>query len=246
MADSDTVRFGLAAVLDRLAGLETRHRDRSFEALRSALVAGEPDAWRLLVEKYSRFVYSVALRLLAGSDQPEEAAASIYARVFERLAARDFCLLRSFQGGCRFSTYLYRMVQSERKEYFRAERADAGRRLEELPSEPPAAPSSVAPVLRPELVREAVATALKRLASPERMLLLCRFRDGLKLREIAELFGLGDSSAADRAIRSALARLDLLHELNRRHRLGEAEYATLERALREQLFGFDQVGKGGS
>lgn len=244
MADSNASRCGLGAVLDRLAGLETRHRDRSFEALRSALFAGDRDAWKHLVEKYSRFVYTVALQLLAGAPQREEVATSVYARVFERLAARDFRLLRGFGGRCRFTTYLYRMVQSERREHFRAERADAGDRLDARRSEPLAATSAPAPVLRPDLVREAVRGALERLTPPERMLLLCRFRDGLKLREIAELFGFKNSSAADRAVRAALARLDLLRELYRTHRLGEAEYATLERALREQLFGRDQAGEG--
>jgi RNA polymerase sigma-70 factor (ECF subfamily) len=245
VVDSNVSRSGLPAVLDRLAGLETRHRDRSLEALRTALLGGDRDAWRLIVEKYSRFVYTVALRLLAGTPQPEEAAASIYARIFERLESKDFRLLRNFRGGCRFTSYLYRMVQSERKEYLRTKRAYADRRVEEWTSEPPAVSSAPDTVLRPDLVREAVAGALDRLAPPERILLLCRFRDGLKLREIAELFGFKDSSAADRAVRSALARLDLLKELNRKHRLGEAEYAVLERALHEQLFGFEQPGEGG-
>jgi len=78
VANPDTSRFGLPTVLDRLAGLERRHRDRAFETLRTALLGGDRDAWSLIVEKYSRFVYTVALQLLSGAPQPEEAAASIY------------------------------------------------------------------------------------------------------------------------------------------------------------------------
>jgi RNA polymerase sigma factor (sigma-70 family) len=247
VAESDAARSGLAAVLDRLAGLEARQRDCSFETLRSAVLAGERDAWKRFVEKYSRFAYTVALQLLSGAPDREEAAASIYARVFERLASRDFRLLRNFEGRCRFTTYLYRVVQSERKEHLRASRADpAAEPLEPRAAGPPARDVSPEPVLRPEIVREAVRRALAGLGPRERTLLLCRFRDGLKLREIAELFGFKDTNVAARALNAALARLDLLKALDAEHRLGEAEHAALARALRDEFFRLEQPAGGGA
>ena len=57
------------------------------ESLRTALNEGEAGVWERFVEKYSRFVYTVALRLLSGVPNAQEVAAAVYSRTFGRLAA---------------------------------------------------------------------------------------------------------------------------------------------------------------
>lgn len=242
MADSRATGNPLAAVLDRLAELETRQQERSFDELRSAVLAASEGAWEAFVEKYSKFAYSVALRMLAGvrdRQEREEAAAAIYARTFERLADGDFRILRGFGGRCRFTTYLFRIVQSEKKEFFRKVRS-----VREDPApddaEAVADPSRRAePLLRPEHVEALVREAVERLDPEQKLLLVCRFRDGLKLREIATMFGLKDTNAAARATYAAVRNLEPIRASGAARGFGEAEFAAIEHTLRAELFGPD-------
>lgn len=205
------------------------------------MLAGEKDAWRCLVEKYSRFVYTVALRLLGGVADREEAAAAVYARVFERLAARDFRLLRSFEGRCRFTTYLYRVVQTERGEALAGARAGWGSwEPNEEEQDPAAAPPM--PVLRPEMLRDAVRQALGALVPRDRLLLQQRYRDGLKLHELARIHGYKDVNTAARALYAAVDGLRLLKTVREECRLGEEEVALLASALREELVELEATG----
>ena len=244
MAASDARRSGLAAMLDRLADLETRQQDLDFDALREKVLAGDTDGWTRFVEKYSRFVYTVTLRLLSGLPDREEAAAVIYTRTFERLTARNHRLLREFGGRCRFTTYLYRIVQSERKEHFKKARLQESEALDERVGDPVDPQEAPAPALQPERLAEAVRRALAGLAPRQRVLLLCRFRDGLKLREIADFFGLADTNAAAREVYAALEHLEPLKTLDDRERLGAAEREELRRALRDQLFRLRGASRG--
>ncbi len=235
VAGASTSYGGLGAVLESLAALETRHRDRSFDDFRWAILAGQPEAWKAFVEKYSRFVYAVALQLLAKTADREEAAASVYARVFERLAAGGFRLVREFQNRCLFTTYLYRIVQSERKEYFARQARRTQPVLDETAAAGRAASSPPGPVLRPDALRRAAREAVDHLDAEERLVLLLRFREGLKLREIASVLGHRDVGAAARALYRALGRLELLKELRERYRLGWADIALLGEALGREL-----------
>lgn len=232
MAGQETSGGWIGETLERLAGLESRHRALGFEELREGVLSGRAGAWRRFVERYSRFVYSVALKMLAGVPERDEAAAQIYARVFERLAARSFALLRGFRGTCRFTTYLYRIVQTERRELF--ERRDRTRAEETVAiPEQPVAPGN--PVLAPAGIRELARRALEELQPEDRLVLLFRFRDGLKLREIAVAGGYRNLNQAAHALRRALGRMRLLRRLREERRMGEEDLQHLAAALRSEL-----------
>ena len=231
-----------------LAALERRHADRDFADLRAAVLAGDREAWVALVEKYSRFVWTVALRLLAGaSGELEEQVQETYRRVFERLRRDDFRLLRGFRGQCRFSTYLYRMVQTARSDVQRREIRDreraepvdfsdeCNRRLEAVLAErAPDTPSPDALPLRPDDVRWEVERMAATLAPRERILLRLRFRKGLKLRELAGALGYRDTNDAAYALRKALKRLVPGSQVGAARR-SDAERELLLEALREVL-----------
>ena len=115
--------------LEQLATLEDRHRSLSFDAIRVSVLAGDNDGWRIFVEKYSRFVYSVALRLLPGPiEGKEDLAQEIYCQVFSHLQRNDYQVLRRFESRCKFTTYLFRMVQTARSAALR----NAGRQVERM------------------------------------------------------------------------------------------------------------------
>ncbi len=223
----------MMALFDKLEGLETRYAGIPFETVRIAVLAGEPGAWRKFVEKYSRFVYTVALKLLGGVDEREDKAATVYTRVFERLQGADFRLLRQFQGKCRFNTYLYRMVQSERKELFRKISTESKYRADEDVEEQASAPFE--PVLQPNRIAELVREAIDRLEPEDRLMLLLRYHDGLKLREIAALQGESDINRTARTLYGSLEKLDLLRKWKERHNPGEEEIKLLHAALENEF-----------
>lgn len=64
--------------------------------------AGDPAAWRQLIEEQQNYVYSIAVSLLK---RPEDAA-DLTQEVFLRLCQ----VIGSFRGETRFTTWLYRLV----------------------------------------------------------------------------------------------------------------------------------------
>jgi RNA polymerase sigma-70 factor (ECF subfamily) len=64
--------------------------------------AGEPDSFRLLVERYRHQAYAIALRIVSSPEEAEEAAQNAFLRAWRALPR--------FRGECRFSTWLFRIV----------------------------------------------------------------------------------------------------------------------------------------
>jgi RNA polymerase sigma factor (sigma-70 family) len=213
-----------ALPFEALAALEDRHRSLTFAEARRAVLEDHDDGWRVFVEKYSRFVYTVALRLLTDPPQQrEERAQQIYCLVFERLQRDDYRILREFQGRCRFTTYLFRMVQTSRSSVLRhvrreRERIDYVDFTDEMNRGLLAAaaeedPDRDAPALSPEKLQRTVERLLSDLSPRERLLVRLRFQKGLKLRELAEVLGLRDTNAAAYALRKAVERFEPLTAL---------------------------------
>lgn len=204
--------------LEELISLEDRHRGLSFEEARHAVLTGEKDGWPIFVEKYSRFVYSVALRLLMGPEnERQDRAQEIYCSVFSRIQQNDYLVLRRFQSRCKFTTYLFRMVQTARSTLLRHEiressRTDcvdfsdeANRGIEAAMAER-ASIEQTPPCFSPAKLRAGINRVIEGLSSRERLLVKFRFQKGLKLREIAETLAYRDTNDAAYALRKALQR----------------------------------------
>jgi len=82
---------------------------------------------------------------------------------------------------------------------------------------------------------------VRRLEPADRLLLLHRFRDGLKLREIAAIGPYRDVNAVAHALGRALSRMDLLRRLREQARLGDGEIDALGNALRRELLEADEA-----
>lgn len=64
--------------------------------------AGEPDSFRILVERYRHQAFALALRIVRSPEDAEEAAQDAFLRAWRALPR--------FRGECRFSTWLFRIV----------------------------------------------------------------------------------------------------------------------------------------
>jgi RNA polymerase sigma factor (sigma-70 family) len=227
----------VSSLLRDLGALEARHRDVSLEDIRERLEADPPRGWRLFVEKYSRFVWSVALQLSRGLDDPEEFAAEIYRRVFVRLEKSDFALLRGFEGRCDFRTYLYRIVRTERFRLFRRRGVERGAQ-EVLEREAAAGdrPAPSAPPWSGPEARQAVRECLDELSEEDRQVLVLRFATGLKLRELVEPIGARDLNDAAYRLRRALSRCSALARAREGPGWNEDAFRAAASTLRETLF----------
>jgi RNA polymerase sigma factor (sigma-70 family) len=241
-----------------LRSLEHRHAGIEFDEIQRRILDGNPEGWRLFVERYSATVYAFALRLagkVAGLP-PEETAQSVYLEVFERLADDDSRLLREFRGDARIETYLFCIVRNEisrQKRESETHRRRAGPYLEDDSNEDtsrrrgslslPTFAESIG--LDPGRVAALVSGALARLQPRERLILRLRFREGLSYRGLAGLFGWKDTNASAYEVCKILRKLDLLEQCRRNFHWGEPEREVLRRCLRRWLEAGPQAGDVG-
>ncbi len=230
--------------LESLKDLESRHAEVDFDRIRHLLDRAPDRAWELLVEKYSRFVYSVALQLARGVEDPEELASEIYRRVFVRLEADDRALVRRFRGGCDFRTYLYRIIRTERFRLFRrrgVERRAAEVLGEEARATPPAGSSGPADGWSRGLGARAARRALRELSEDDRRILVYRFAGGLKLRELVDVLGARDVNDAAYRVRRALGRCRALERAREAPDWDEGAFREALDEFRTSLFADETV-----
>jgi RNA polymerase sigma factor (sigma-70 family) len=242
-------------MLKSLEGMETRHDGVAIGEVVDLLGSDAPRGWRLFVEKYSRFVYSVSLKFSGGLDDPEEFAAELYRRVFVRLEARDFALIRGFRGQCEFRTYLYRVIQTERFRLFRRRGVERGGKdiLERealLSVEAPKGDSldpgkSPLPDWNHGVGRKAAREALEALGEEDRRILTLRFAGGLKLRELAEVLGARDTNDAAYRLRKALGRCRALTTARSSPEWDESAFHGAADQFREALFAANGIQNAG-
>jgi RNA polymerase sigma-70 factor (ECF subfamily) len=161
---------------------------------------GEVEAFTVLVYRHQDRIYRLALRVV-GPDAAEDVAQQAFLKAWQGLA--------QFQGASAFGTWLYRMAVNLCLDHLRR----VGR-FRPLPLD------DVAPVVAgecdvAELVestleqnarREALAWALERLSSEDRLLLHLRVAEELSYEAIAELLGANAVTVGTRLYR-ARARL---------------------------------------
>jgi RNA polymerase sigma-70 factor (ECF subfamily) len=153
---------------------------------------GERDAFRALFETYKNKVFSVALRFSG-----EEAVAMDIAQdTFVKL----FSSIRDFRGDSSFDTWIYRLVVNSCLDYKRRTRRLiplAGDFLATLRS----SADSLNEILRSE-VSSNVRSAVDRLASDLRIVIVLRYTEALSYDQIAEVLGCSSGTVASRLNRA--------------------------------------------
>jgi RNA polymerase sigma-70 factor (ECF subfamily) len=167
------------------------------EAIRRVL-AGEPDAFRTLVERYQGRVYRMALRILRDEEAARDATQDALLKAYRALPR--------FQGRARFTTWLYRLAMNHCLDLRRRERPEPhlewteGGAAEAEASQTAAREGPVAPVaaLERKELRERVAAAVDRLGDAARETLLLREVEGLSYAEIADALGIPKGTVMSR------------------------------------------------
>jgi len=169
-------------------------------SLARACAAGDPAAWRALVDRYGRLVLLVARRTAEGrGNRPGPAEMDdLCAEVFLALVKDGAARLRAYDPRWALSTYVGMIARSATIDALRAGRLggrganrpsgdDAGPGGPEAVPAPGAGPAEAAS--RAESAR-AVESALASLAPRERLVVRLFYHGGFKYREIATMLGI--------------------------------------------------------
>ena len=79
-----------------------RCMEESDDSIRRAVLAGDRDAYRFLVERYSQVVFRVAYRITGNDSDAEEAVQEAFVRAYQNLAR--------FEGRSSMATWIYRIA----------------------------------------------------------------------------------------------------------------------------------------
>jgi RNA polymerase sigma-70 factor (ECF subfamily) len=161
-------------------------------------LGGDTAAFRTLVERYQRVLFTVAVRMLGDADQATDAAQDTFVRAYRKL--------QSFDQGHKFFSWLYRILVNECLNVRRSRRG-----LEPLDPGMAAGDNPHQAAEQAEL-RTSVRSALKRLSPAYREVVVLRHYAGLSYVEIAEALGVPEKTVKSR-LYSARQRLgeDLLN-----------------------------------
>ena len=155
----------------------------------------DADAFRQLVETYQTPAYRLAARM-CGPDGAEDVTQEAFLAAWRGLP--------QFRGDCRFSTWLYRLVNNAAIDYLRREKRhrDTGDVDDlELPDGDPS-PQELA---EQSDTRTAVRRGLDRLSPEHRQVLLLRYMQELDYGEIAQVLDVSEGTVKSRIARARLA-----------------------------------------
>ena len=172
---------------------------------------GDPDAFRVLVDRHSRMVFRLGWRMTASSNEAEDIVQETFLRAYKQLGR--------FDGRAAFSTWLHRIAvncaldliraRKRRQEITDGTSRQAGLQdqsddylLSNLPASDPSPERS----MQSTQLRELLADAMRELSDMERCAFTLRHHDGLGIEEISRALGV-QPNAAKHSIFRALKKL---------------------------------------
>jgi RNA polymerase sigma-70 factor, ECF subfamily len=168
-------------------------------------LAGDRDAYRLLVERHSRNVFRLAYRMTGNQHDAEEVVQEAFLRAYQKL--------RQFESRANFGTWVYRIAANYAIDRMRQKKSEDSRR--ELParetedgaefdlmsSVPDAAPSPERLAQSGQLAAR-MRVALRELSEAERTAFVMRHWNGAGIEEIAQALESSTSAAKNTVFRS--------------------------------------------
>jgi RNA polymerase sigma-70 factor (ECF subfamily) len=166
--------------------------------------AGDPDAFRALVERHSHSVFRLAFRMTGNEQDAEDLVQETFLRAYRQLG--------KFDGRAGFSTWLYRIAANCSLDLIRARKRrqeqqvpvdDEGQEVTEVAVAEAPTPDRLA--FSGELQR-LIGPALNRLSLMERSAFVLRHYEGMCMEDIASALGV-HSGAAKHSVFRAVQKL---------------------------------------
>ena len=160
------------------------------------LVAGDPSAFRELVEAYKRKVYGLAYEITRNHADAEDVSQVAFMKIHRALG--------TLKPGLGLSTWIYQITHNAALDHLRKRSpvprgvAPAGRSLEE-PADPAPGPERSAEAA---CLRGRIEEALAKFSERERAVFVLRHYHDLKIKEIAQTLGVSLGSVKSYLFRS--------------------------------------------
>jgi len=172
-------------------------------------LAGDRDAYRVLVERHSRNIYQLAYRMMGNRQDAEEVVQEAFLRGYQKL--------RQFAGNANFGTWVYRIAANYAIDLLRQRKTDDGRRAAPLNAtddgpeldlmnrvrDPGASPERLAESAQ---LADKMNRALDTLTPAERTAIVMRHWDGCAIEEIATVLK-SNANATKNTVFRAVAKL---------------------------------------
>src|SRR5436189_4548268 len=171
-------------------------------AVVAQVLAGDKEAFRLLVERHTRSIYSVAYRMTGNQQDAEEILQETFLRAYKSLGRFE---LRSS-----FSTWLYRIAVNRSLDFLKAKKMNNRQPISENPGHeedhqaiqlPVNAPGPDRLLLSAE-AREKIARAMGLLTPAERVAFTMRHMEGKTIEEISKVLDIRISAAKNSVFRA--------------------------------------------
>jgi RNA polymerase sigma-70 factor, ECF subfamily len=187
--------------------MEQMHADDAAAVARA--MAGDEDAFRVLVERHSRGVYRLAFRMTGKAEDAEDIVQNTFVRAFRQLGR--------FEARANFATWLYRIGFNCAIDYMRArphrESAEAPDTLERLSGQGHG--PGIEDLVYAGEIQARMQDALHGLSEQERAAFLMRHYHGHTIEEVCQALGLKTNAAKHsifRAVKKMRAALQPLKD----------------------------------
>lgn len=160
------------------------------------VLAGDRNAFGILVDRYQDLAYTIAVRLLNDPDEAADIVQESFVKCYE--------VLETFRGESKFSTWLYRIVYRKSLDRLKAIKRKRTEAFEEssgallLQEDDGNAVQLMMKAERKELVKSAIA----QLKPEEQTLILLYYFEESSIKEIAEVLDLGMENVKVRLFRT--------------------------------------------
>jgi RNA polymerase sigma-70 factor, ECF subfamily len=170
------------------------------------VLSGDKDAFRILVERYSRDIFRVAFRLMTNEQDADDAVQETFLRAYRSL--------EKFKKRSQFRTWIYRIAVNccydmlQKQNGSKTTRSDPSQEYEAQPVEERIASAEPPPdlILLSREAEERLHKALDKLTPLERMAFLMRHFEGKSIHEIARALDV-KSNAAKQSVFRAVGKL---------------------------------------
>lgn len=171
-------------------------------AVVARVLAGDKDAFRLLVDRHTRSIYGVAWRMTGNHQDAEELVQETFLRAYRSL--------RSFELRSSFSTWLYRIAVNRALDFLKAKKMEDKYQISEDPGpkeddrEIQVATSNPGPdrLLLSAEARQKIAQAIELLSPAERLAFTMRHMEGKSIEEIGQALNVRTSAAKNSIFRA--------------------------------------------
>jgi len=175
---------------------------------------GDPEAFRLLMERYQGKVFSIAYALVRRRQDVEDIAQQVFTKVYFSIAQFDF---RSA-----FLTWIYKITVNECYDYLRKQRSNRTICVSEMTEDEQRKFSNhqsedVLPDRQAELA-QTTALLLRKVPEEERLLLLLREVEGYSIHDLARMFAWNENTVKVKLFRARqrLVKIAKRHSLTAR------------------------------